>query len=109
MHRYFKTKVTYKNATVGQLVVIFNPQEPHGHGPVVKIHWFNKRGAFVGNHYEFYDWDIVYEHHKGKVFTQLRSQYYKKPFGKIRGTIHQFIYESICKISTWFMKKAYVD
>lgn len=109
IHRDFKTKVSFETATVGQLVVILDLKQPFGHGPVVKLHWFNKRGAFVGNHYKFYEWNIVYQHPKGKVFTQLKHRYQYKPFGKIRGKFAQFLHETICKISTWFMKISYVD
>lgn len=109
MHRFFKTKVSFDTATVGQLVVIFDPEQPYKHGPVVKLHWFNRKGAFVGNHYEFFTWDVVYQHEKGKIFTQLRSRYYRKPFGNVRGEVHQLIHEAFCKVSTWFMKKCYID
>lgn len=109
IHRYFKTKVSYEKATVGQLVVILNPQQPNVHGPVVKLHWFNKRGAFVGNHYQFYPWNLIYEHEKGKVFTQIKHKYHHQPFGTIRGKIFQFIHETVCKVSTWFMKISYKD
>lgn len=106
MHRDYKELAKYETLHVGQLVVIAKDE---GWGPVVKVHWFNRKGVFVGNHYEFFDYDLVYLHPKGKVFSGEYNKPWAKGFKKIKANLKQWLFERLCRFTTRMIKLTYRD
>jgi hypothetical protein len=82
--------ISYKNINYGQLVQC---QTPSGRITAAKVHFFNTKGALLGNMYEFVEYDRLFLHDKGEIYEQ---KYYKKPMGAIR----QKIYEMACGITS---------
>lgn len=85
--------LTFKNVQYGQLVVY---HQKDGYHSGVKVHFFNKRGVFIGNFYRF----VNYSELSLRDHSQYERVFYKRPMESIR----QFVYVSFCKVTTLFIR-----
>ncbi len=87
----------FTNVQYGQLVQL---KRPDGYHSGVKIHFFNQRGVFVGNFYEFVPYSEI----------NFRDNNFKNDFEKVFyndswETLKQFFYEKFCKVATFCIRK----
>jgi hypothetical protein len=78
----------------GELIQVVRPD---GYHTGVKVHFFNKRGVFVGNYYEWMNYSqLRYPNtgrHRERVFLGRR---FERP--------RQAIYEICCGLATWLIR-----
>lgn len=75
----------------GQLVSV---RRPDGWDASAKVHFFNDKGVFIGNRYQFHNWDDVYMWAGGPAYWE--RVFYKKRFERLR----QYVYVAMCRLVT---------
>lgn len=84
----------FDNIKYGELIQVVRPD---GYHTGVKVHFFNKKGVFVGNYYEWLPYDqLRYPNtgrHRERVFL-----------GKSLERPKQAIYELCCQLATWSIR-----
>lgn len=85
---------TFDTIKYGELIQVIRPD---GYHTGVKVHFFNKKGVFVGNYYELLP------------YSQLRypnmGRYRERVFlGRSFELTKQAVYELCCNIVTWLIR-----
>jgi len=89
-----KITPTFETIKYGELIEYHSGNGGYHTG--VKVHFFNKKGVFIGNYYEWVPYDLL-------RFREARNRervFYGQKFEKPK----QFIYENLCNVTTYLIR-----
>lgn len=113
-----KTKTpNHENIHYGELVEVAslidnkgNRDFKAGHYTGVKVHYFNKKGVFLGNIYEFVTYDKVRFREDSpswcRYFMRKKNGKYRNKYSEM---VLQTIFETTCRIVTRLIRMTYKD
>lgn len=74
-------KVNYENIRYGMLVKVLNDS---GYHSGCKVHFYNQKGALIGNYYQFFPYEKLEMRESGVEYQRF---FYKKQFEKIKNKL----------------------
>ena len=91
------TEVNYKNIRYGMLVEVLE-KNGSGYHAGCKVHFYNKKGALVGNYYEFLPYERL------RMRTPKNRHYQRFFYGKKFETIKNTLFRILLKVTDIFIR-----